>query len=129
MIINFLIYGALGWCLEVFWTGLCSMFRRDARLTSKTSIWMFFIYGMAAFLEPLIRGISHWPLVLRGSIYALCIFAFEYLIGRLMMRVKICPWDYTGARFAIHGVIRLDYAPLWFICGLLFEFTLLNFMT
>lgn len=30
--------------------------------------------------------------------------------------------DYSGRHFQINGVIRLDYAPLWFFCGLLFEY-------
>ena len=30
-------------------------------------------------------------------------------------------WDYSRAKFNIKGVIRLDYAPLWFTAGLFFE--------
>lgn len=31
------------------------------------------------------------------------------------------PWDYTGRNTNIDGLIRLDFAPLWFATGLLFE--------
>ena len=33
----------------------------------------------------------------------------------------VCPWDYTGRHSNIDGLIRLDFAPLWFMTGLLFE--------
>ena len=33
----------------------------------------------------------------------------------------MCPWDYSQCRANIHGLIRLDFAPLWFAVGLLFE--------
>ena len=33
----------------------------------------------------------------------------------------MCPWDYSGAKTSIKGVIRLDYAPYWMIAGLIFE--------
>ena len=90
---------------------------------------MFFIYGMAAFLQPLIVAIISLPIFVRGGIYMLCIFAVEYILGMIMKQLRICPWDYSGAKYAVHGVIRLDYAPLWFFCGLLFEFAHFNFLT
>ena len=30
-------------------------------------------------------------------------------------------WDYSHTPFHYRGVIRLDYAPVWFVTGLLFE--------
>lgn len=32
-----------------------------------------------------------------------------------------CPWDYSKCKYNIKGVIRLDYAPIWFIVGLFYE--------
>jgi uncharacterized membrane protein len=128
MILNFLIYGVIGWCMEVLWTGFNSLLKRDVRLTSTTSIWMFFVYGLAAFMPPIIGAVSILPIIVRGIIYALLIFAAEYVIGIAMKRLRICPWDYSGSKFSIQGVIRLDYAPLWFIAGLLFEFAYLKYL-
>ena len=31
-------------------------------------------------------------------------------------------WDYTGRMLSVDGVIRLDFAPFWFMTGLLFEY-------
>jgi hypothetical protein len=82
---------------------------------------MFFIYGMIVFLEPLFRYIQPLPFALRGLIYMGCIFAGEFLTGSLLKRADICPWDYSGQRFQVAGIIRLDYAPAWFAAGLFFE--------
>lgn len=49
------------------------------------------------------------------------IFAVEYAAGTYLKRRGRCPWDYSRAKTNIDGVIRLDFAPLWFFTGLLFE--------
>ena len=41
--------------------------------------------------------------------------------GMLLKHYDMCPWDYSGNPLNYKGVIRLDYAPLWFCTGLLFE--------
>lgn len=114
-------YGALGILMEVFWTGLCSLLKKDYRLISRTSIWMFFIYGIAVFLEPVSDALWFMPLYMRGVVYVVCIFSVEYLIGGALKRIHVCPWDYSGSKYNIKGIIRLDYAPVWFIAGLIFE--------
>lgn len=122
MLIRFLIYGLMGWCMEVLWTGLGSFMKRDYRLTSTTSIWMFFIYGMAVFLEPVCNLLFSLPVMLRGGVYVLCIFMIEYITGSFLKKINICPWDYGDSKYNVQGVIRLDYAPVWFTAGLLFEY-------
>ena len=57
----------------------------------------------------------------RGLVYMSCIFAGEYLSGSLLKRHQACPWDYSKSPWNYRGIIRLDYAPLWFLTGLLFE--------
>jgi len=127
MMLKFAVFGIVGLAMEVFWTGLGSLKNRDFKATSQTSIWMFFIYGAAAFMSPLIELFSpmHW--ILRGFIYALIIFVIEYIAGIALKSAKICPWDYSHARYNVHGVIRLDYAPLWVIVGLVMEFIHVNY--
>ena len=107
--------------MEVLWTGLGSLVKKDYKLRSKTSIWMFFIYGMVVFLEPVYLLLQSFPFLLRGAVYSLCIFAGEYVTGGALKRAGLCPWDYSHARFGVQGIIRLDYAPVWFVAGLLFE--------
>jgi len=121
MIIRFAVYGAVGCMMEIFWTGLAALLNKNYRLSSTTSVWMFFIYGMVVFLEPVFRIMSPMPFWLRGAAYTLCIFVGEFVTGGLMKRANFCPWDYSGSRYQVLGVIRLDYAPVWFAVGLLYE--------
>jgi uncharacterized membrane protein len=59
--------------------------------------------------------------ILRGGVYTLCIFATEFGTGNLLKRHGIRPWDYSKAKTNVKGLIRLDYAPLWFVVGLFYE--------
>ena len=127
MLLQFIIFGVVGLALEVLWTGLGSLKSRDFRATSKTSIWMFFIYGLAAFMWPLVALLAPFPWFVRGLVYAAGIFLVEYAAGMALKLANACPWDYSHARTNISGVIRLDYAPLWVIVGLLMEYIHLNF--
>ncbi|MBQ9119178.1 MAG: hypothetical protein IJY09_03855 [Lachnospiraceae bacterium] len=118
---DFLMCGISGWCMECLWTGVGSFVTKDRCLSCKTSIWMFPIYGMAACLSPICKKISGKSTAFRGSVYMLCIYGAEYATGRLLKKHKACPWDYSHTRFHYRGVIRLDYAPAWFLAGLFYE--------
>ena len=107
--------------MEIIFTALHSIRNRNPRLTGQTSLWMFPIYGCAAFLAPVSRLMRHKSFWFRGITYMSLIFSAEYLSGSLLNRHKACPWDYSNSRFHINRVIRLDYAPYWFGAGLLFE--------
>ena len=48
-------------------------------------------------------------------------YLVEFLSGSILKQFSMCPWDYSGAAFQYRGIIRLDYAPLWFAAGLIFE--------
>ncbi len=118
---DFCICGLTGWCMEIVFTSAGSLLKHDKRLIGQTSLWMFPIYGMAAVIAPVFKLLHEKPILLRGSIYALGIFSFEYLSGSLLKKHELCPWDYSDAKANIDGVIRLDYAPFWMLAGLLFE--------
>lgn len=121
MLIRYIIYGLLGWNMEIIWTGLSSALQGSRNLIGHTSIWMFFIYGLAVFLlEPVHNMIGglHW--FWRGCIWTLFIFCIEFFSGMLLKAMGIHAWHYHCTT-AILGVIRLDYAPLWFVVGLIFE--------
>lgn len=118
---NFLKCGLTGWCMEIIFTSVNALRRRDMTLRGFTSIWMFPIYGCAAVISPLSRLLKKRPAWLRGLTYMSMIFSTEYLTGRLLSRHKLCPWDYSKSKWNVARVIRLDYAPYWFGAGLLFE--------
>ncbi len=131
---NFFKCGVTGWCLEVVFTSVESIMRHDWRLMGRTSLLMFPIYGCGALLGPIGRGIDNWirpaqsavsrksDITIRhGMLYMVLIFVAEYIFGYLLKARGMCPWDYTGRSSNIDGLIRLDFAPLWFITGLIFE--------
>lgn len=120
---KFLFFGMLGWCAEILWTGFCSLLAGDSALTAKTYLWMFPIYGVAAWAAPLFLALRRdCPLWQRCGVYVLAIFAVEFLAGALLQGLTgACPWDYGAGDFSVMGYIRLDYAPLWALLGLFFE--------
>lgn len=121
-LINFILCGLCGWCFECFWTGLGSIRKKeDKRFICNTSIWMFPIYGMAAFIKPVHCFLKRFSLIKRGIIYTIFIFITEFLSGTWLKARNACPWDYSKCPFNFKGVIRLDYAPLWFIMSLIYE--------
>jgi hypothetical protein len=123
---RFLIYGVLGWCLEVLWTGLPKRWPIDWRLPAHTSWWMFPIYGLIAPLyEPIHNRLrsANRPWWQRGVIYSAGILGVEAVTGALLQwRIGAIPWDYSGkTRWQWRGLTRFDYAPLWFGVGLALE--------
>jgi uncharacterized membrane protein len=127
VVIRFVIYGLLGWCGEIIWTALSEKVtgaQPGWRLPGTTYLWMFPIYGLIAPLYEPVHNLSrNWPWPARGLVYMLGFFAVEYLSGWLLRRLTgVCPWDYAArTRWHIHGLIRLDYAPVWFAVGLALE--------
>src|SRR5262245_41968976 len=135
MLIRGILYGMLGWCTETCWTaayeaisgtrkdptrpGLrVSMSRRERwLLAGHTYLWMFPIYALLAVaFEPAHDAVRGWPWPLRGLLWMVGLFVVEYGAGWLLRRLTgRCPWDYTYARTSVHGLIRLDYAPAWFL--------------
>lgn len=118
---NFLLCGTIGWCLEILFTSIKKISFDNYTLKGETSIWMFPIYGMAAFLAPLCKFLKNRNILLRGIIYTVCIFITEFFTGSFLKKYNLCPWDYSKSKLNIRGVIRIDYAPLWFLTGLLYE--------
>ena len=82
---------------------------------------MFPIYGMAACLSPISKKLKNQSALLRGGVYAFLIYFGEYMSGVFLKKYGACPWDYSKAKLNYKGVIRLDYAPAWFLAGLFFE--------
>jgi len=123
---NFFKCGVIGLIMEVFWTGTTSLVTHDKKLTGTTSLLMFPIYGMAAFIKPLYKFVGKANVFVRGTLYASLIYLTEFSTGMLLKKRGRCPWDYSNCRYNIKGIIRLDYAPLWFIVGLFYEKVLMK---
>lgn len=145
LLFHFFRCGIAGWCLEVMFTSVDSIMAGDLRLMGRTSLLMFPIYGMGAFLLPVSRWIDSWlaglpgipegadgglgkasRIIRHGLIYMVLIFVAEYITGMWLTGLGICPWDYSQWPDNVGGVIRLKFAPLWFGTGLLFEYLTKN---
>lgn len=90
-------------------------------LRPPSTVWMAPIYGLALpLLEPAHDALRGRPAWMRASAYAAGILSVEAGAGWALRRATGgCPWDYTGrSRFALGGLVRLDYAPLWGLAGL-----------
>ena len=113
---DFLICGVIGWCMEIIFTSLGSLLSGNLMLKAHTSLWMFPIYGLAAFIFPLYQKITFFPIWLRASLYAVLIFFVEFTTGILLKTFHLCPWNYEHATWNLAGVIRLDYFFFWCNC-------------
>lgn len=118
--------GIVGWCIEIIFTSMGCAKNKNSKLEGHTSLWMFPIYGAAACIYPAYRHLQKLPTALRAALYSAGILSFEYCSGSLLKKINSCPWDYSGKPTNINGLIRLDYAPLWAITGLIFEQILLR---
>lgn len=128
--IRLLLYGLFGWCAEIVWTAsyelvatLAAGRSPDVRLIGHTYLWMLPIYGGGCMLFEVVHGaVAPYPWFVRGVIYMVGCFIVEYVTGWIIMMISgAIPWDYSERRWHIHGLIRLDYAPVWFFFGLLLE--------
>lgn len=122
--INTLLLACTGIAMEVFFTAAAGLRRtRDPKLAGHTTLWMFPIYALVyPALSALWPTIGGRPWYARGALYVLLIYAVEYASGWLIRRIAgLCPWDYGRTRWAVHGLIRLDFAPAWLAAAFIFE--------
>lgn len=126
ILMRFIIYGCVGFLIEVVWTGLGSALSGDKNLRCNTYLWMFPIYGIGGVaMEPVHELIRVFLWIYRGFIWAAVIFLIEYATGYILkLTLGACPWNYDREGeilTSVKGLIRLDFLPLWFGVGLLFE--------
>jgi uncharacterized membrane protein len=112
--VRFLAYGLAGWALDSLFVWAHTGRRRPSSLLNVP------VYGLAQPLfEPVHERIRQQPPALRATAYGAGTLVVEYASGRLLRRlVGRAPWDYSGARFAVDGLVRLDYLPVWAAYGL-----------
>lgn len=111
---RFLAYGLAGWAVDSLFVAAHTGRRRPSSLLSVP------VYGLACPLfEPVHDLLRQRRFALRGAVYGAGILGVEYASGRLLRRlVGYAPWDYGRTRFAVDGLARLDYLPLWAVFGL-----------
>ena len=113
----------LGWCIEIIWTAFHGIKNKNNKFIGYTSIIMFPIYGLASVIKPISLKLKKMkmPTIIRGIVYSIGIFMVELITGSILKKTNNCPWDYSDKKYNTNGVIRIDYAPLWCIVGVIFE--------
>ena len=111
---RFLAYGLTGWAIDSLFVFAHTGRRRPSSLLNVP------VYGLAQPLfEPAHDRLRHRSFPIRAGVYGGGILVVEYVSGRLLRRLLgRAPWDYGRARFAVDGLVRLDYLPLWGVFGL-----------
>jgi uncharacterized membrane protein len=122
MLLKALLFASVGLAMEVVFTAAMDYPKtRSLRLMGYTYVWMLPIYGsIPFFLDVLHPALGGLPLPARLAVYVGLLYVVEYATGWLLRKgTGACPWDYGRARWAVHGLIRLDYFPAWALaCGL-----------
>jgi len=126
IISEMIIFGALGLGFEVIFTGALDYFKhRKSHLFGFSSLWYFPLYAIIPvffhFAFPVLFLFSWY---IRGLIYAAVFHLVEYIsMGMLRIFLGASPSEksYYKSKWHIHGLTRIDFAPAFFVAGLLFE--------
>ena len=120
----FFLFAFIGVAHEVIWTSLVEYAKsRKMSLKGGSSLWMFPIYGSIFFIVLLVlEHFPGFPWWIRGFIYMVLIYIWEFASGwTVRWMIGVAPWDYSAKKYNLSGLINLDYAPIWFIEGLIAE--------
>lgn len=122
MLAKIILFGMFGICVQLILTALGkSILNRKVELTGEASVVLLPVYGLIGIIYPIISlHTGDIPWYLRGLIYTLAFYVFQYFTGLLLTKIRICPWKYTD-RWSFHGLIRIADAPIWFVCGMVIE--------
>ena len=119
--------GIVGLLIEVVFTGISSVLRKDWAGTSRTFLFMHPVYATAGMAVYVIYNnviISNNPIidavVLAIAFYVPLFYGFEALSGLASLKLfgRIL-WDYGHSRWSPMGLINFKYAPAWLILALL----------
>lgn len=126
MLFEIFIFAAAGLGMEVVFTATLDFLQnRKPHLVGYSSIWYLPLYALAPvilnYAQPFLFTLA---LPVRGLLYMICFFAVEYPsmgLLRLMLGTSPSEESYYKSRWNIHGLIRLDFAPAYFLLGLILE--------
>lgn len=117
------VYAVVGYATDTAFNRALAPLRGERLLELHTSPWMLPLYALVQPLfEPVHDRLRGRPWPVRAATYGVGFIAVEYASGRVLRRLRgEAPWDYSHARFQLHGVTRFDYLPLWALAGLALE--------
>ena len=114
----------IGITLEVVATSIMDFIKyRDPRLKGETYLWMLPVYAAVPYIYLFVTSTfkdSGW--IVKGFIYMIAFYLLELMAGLIIKAlVGVSPWNYKDYRFHFKEVICLEYAPVWFIYGVVGE--------
>lgn len=116
-----LLYGCLGITAEVVFT---SFAHPSWSLSGYSYTWMLLVWPFGFFfIDYAHRYINRYNIIARALIYMIICFLVEYTSG-ILFKITLggIPWDYSNDTYwNIDGAIRLDYAFIWALAGLVGE--------
>ncbi|CAN7995092.1 unnamed protein product [Ixodes hexagonus] len=123
------LYALHGFFLEVMFTAAWELVVSGSlKLHGCTSVWCLFIYSFSCLvMEKIHEVLEPWglPLHIRALAQTFWIYVWEFSTGWFLRKLNGCPWDYAAFAYNFCGLVTLEYAPLWYVCGFLFEYALL----
>ncbi|KAL1444538.1 hypothetical protein MTO96_045499 [Rhipicephalus appendiculatus] len=119
------LYALQGYFIEVSFTAICSLIDTGSlELRGCSSIWSLVIYSVATIsmekISALLKPLG-WPLAAIAFAHMCCMYVCEFTSGCLLRTIGACSWDYGDFMFNVAGLVTLEYAPLWYLLGVIFE--------
>ena len=114
----------IGVTMEVVCTSIMDFIKlRDPRLKGETYLWMLPVYAAVpfiyVFIQSILPNLVWWQ---KGIVYMIAFYMLELIAGLIIKAlVGVSPWNYKNYRFHFMEVICLEYAPIWFIYGIIGE--------
>jgi uncharacterized membrane protein len=124
VLLTVFLFVCVGIAMEVVFTAITDFWRdRCPRLRGHSYLWMAVTYAaVPLILRFVYPPIHQLPMAARLGLYVALVYLVEYGFGWVLRRTTgQCPWDYGRARWAVSGLIRLDYLPCWAAACWLFE--------
>ncbi|XP_031139997.1 transmembrane protein 229B-like isoform X1 [Sander lucioperca] len=119
------VYALHGCLCEVAFTAVwdwCST--QDRRLAGHSSLWALPMYAIAIYLLEILSArllAQHLPLPVRLTAYTVFIYLWEFSWGAGLRLLGACPWDYSGYRYNLGGLVTLEYALPWTVAAFIAE--------
>lgn len=119
------LYGLHGFFDEIVFTSLFNFVESnflDWKFRGHSSLWSFFQYGFGSFVveQMYLTWKDKWylPMPVRGVLYVIWVYLWEFSWGVVLRHFNACPWDYSNRQWNVYGLITLQYFPVWYVASL-----------
>jgi hypothetical protein len=129
-----ILYGFIGLLIEVWFTGISSLFSKHWKATGATYLWMFPVYALTGLCLEAVSDNIAAPFYIKAFIYLPVIYGAEALSGGVIMLVTlylqkwlggsgggVIPWHYGKSWWTPFGLVNFKYLPFWFALAMGFD--------